>query len=115
MRIVFVIAVDWALRTAVRAQLREMGIEALGMDSADDIARLIPSGRPPDAVVLEASSEILSDPQIQKLIHGVPTILIASRTVETSLPQGPTVLYRPVRIADIVDRVSRLLARDHAA
>lgn len=115
MRIVFVLAKDWALRTAVRAQLRETGIEALGMDSVDDIARLLPSGRPPDAVVLEASAELLGDTRIQKLIHRVPAILIASRTVAVPLPAGPAVLYRPVRIGDIVDRVSKLLARDHAA
>lgn len=115
MRIVFVIAADWALRTALRAQLRELGIEALGMDSADDIARLIPSGRPPDAVVLEAAAELLGDSRIQKLIHRAPTILIASRTVAVPLPPGHVVLYRPIRIADIVDRVSRLLARNHAA
>jgi len=85
------------------------------MDSADDIARLLPSGRPPDAVVLEANAEFLNDSRIQKLIPRVPTIVIASRTLDVSVPEGTTVLYRPVRIADIVDRVSEALARDHAA
>lgn len=115
MRVVFVIAADWALRVAVRAQLREMGVEALGMDSADDIARLVPSGRAPEAIVLEATAKFLSDSRIQELIHRAPTILIASRTMTVPLPPGPMVLYRPIRIAEIVDRVSRLLARDHAA
>lgn len=115
MRMVFVIAVDWALRTAVRAQLREMGVEALGMDSADEMARFMPSGRPPDAIVLEATAELLGDSRIRELIPRVPTLLIASRTIAAPLPQGPVILYRPVRIADVVDRVSTLLARDNAA
>lgn len=115
MRVVFVIAVDWALRTAVRAELREKGIQALGMDSADDIGRFLPSGRPPDAVVLEASAVLLGDTKIQDLIRRVPAVLIASRTVAVPLPKGPLVLYRPERIANIVDLVSKLLARDHAA
>lgn len=33
MIVVFVIASDWTMRTAVRAELRELGIDALGMDS----------------------------------------------------------------------------------
>lgn len=115
MRVVFVIAADWTLRAAVRAQLREMGVEALGMDSADDIARLLPSGRPPDAIVLQAVPELLGDSRIQNLIHRAPTILVASRALQVPLPMGPAVLYRPVRIAEIVDRVSKLLARHHAA
>ena len=115
MRVVFVIAVDWALRTAVRAELREKGIEALGMDSADDIARFLPSGRPADALVLEASTALLGDSKIQDLVRHVPSVVIASRTVAVTLPKGPVVLYRPVRIADIADLVSKLLARDHAA
>jgi hypothetical protein len=44
MPVVYVIASDWKMRTAVRAELHEMGVEGLGMDSADDVGRAIASG-----------------------------------------------------------------------
>jgi hypothetical protein len=103
------------MRTAVRAELRELGIDALGMDSADDTGRAIASGSLPNVVVLEATAELLGDPRIRNLVQRVPAVLIASRTVRVSLPDTPAVLYRPVRIAEIVARVSELLARNHAA
>jgi hypothetical protein len=95
--------------------MREMGVDALGMDSTEDIGRAIASGRIPNAVVLEAAAELLGDPRIQNLVQRVPAVLIASRTVKVSIPDAPTVLYRPVRVAEIVARVSELLARNHTA
>jgi hypothetical protein len=115
MSVVFVIVPDWTMRTAVRAELREFGIDALGMDSADDASRAIGSGSLPNVIVLEAISELLSSLRIQILVQHVPTVLIASRTVDVSLPESPAVLYRPVRIAEIVARVSELLSRNHTA
>ena len=112
--VVYVIAPDWTMRTAVRAELREMGIEALGMDSAEDAGRAMASGTLPNVVVLEATPELLGDIRIQNLVHRFPTVMIASRTVNVSLPDTADVLYRPVRIADLVARVSELLARDTA-
>ena len=102
------------MRTAVRAELREIGIDALGMDSADDASRAIASGGLPNVVVLEGTAELLGNLRIQILVQHVPTVLVASRTVGVSLPNAPTVLYRPVRIAEIVVRVRELLARNHA-
>ena len=115
MPVVYVIAQDWTMRTAVRAELREIGIEALGMDSADDADRAIASGGLPNVVVLEANAELLGDPRIQNLVEHVPAVLIASRTVKVSLPDTAVILYRPVLIAEIVASVNELLARDHAA
>jgi hypothetical protein len=103
------------MRTAVRAELREMGVEALGMDSADDPDRAIASGKLPNAVVLEATEELLGNPGIWNLVQRAPAVLIASRTVHLSLPDAAAVFYRPVRVAEIVARVSALLARNHAA
>ncbi len=112
--VVYVIAADWTMRTAVRAELREMGIEALGMDSAEDAGRAMASGQLPNVVVLEATEELLGDIRIQNLVHRFPAVMIASRTVKVSLPDTADVLYRPVRIAEIVARVTELLARDAA-
>jgi len=113
MSVVFVIATDWTMRTAVRAELREIGIGALGMDSADDARRAIATGGPPNVMVVEATADLLSNPRIKDLVQHVPTVLIASRTLKVSLPEAPIILYRPALIAEIVARVSELLARDH--
>ncbi len=103
------------MRTGVRAELREMSIDALGMDSADDVGRTCGSGRIPNIVVLEATAELLGNPGILNLTQRVPAVLIASRTTKVPLPNAAAVLYRPVRIGEIVARVSEVLARDHHA
>ena len=115
MPVVFVIATDWTLRAAVRAELRELGIDARGMDSPDDAGRALAENQTPAAVVLEATAELAGNPAIQNLLKRAPTILIASRTETLPLPPVAAVLYRPVRIGDIVGEVRALLARGHAA
>jgi hypothetical protein len=123
MPFVFVIAQDWNLRTAVRAELRERGVEALGMESPEDPGRALASGDLPAAVVLEGTADLVSSPGIQSLISRVPTVLIASRTERIPLPEGQTgskllqgiVLYRPVWIGEIVSSVLKLLQKVHAA
>ena len=115
MPVVFVIARDWNLRTGVRAELRERGVEALGMDVPADAGRAIASGQLPAVVVLEAIPELAGDPGLRKLVESVPTILIASHTETVPLPPVDTVFYRPVRIGEIVARVYELIARGHAA
>jgi hypothetical protein len=126
MPVVFVIARDWILRMALRAELREIGIEALGMETAEDAGRALASGTMPAAVVLEATAEIIENTAMQTLLRRVPSILIASRTETVNLPPAPSdaagggsrvaaVFYRPVRIGEIVERVRDLLAKGHAA
>jgi DNA-binding NtrC family response regulator len=112
---VFIIARDWTLRAALRAELREHGIDARGMESADEAGRAVASGLIPSVVVLEAVSEIASHPAIEGLIERVPAILIASRSETVPLPPVQTVLYRPVRIGEIAARVGELIRRGHAA
>ncbi|HYL69388.1 MAG TPA: hypothetical protein VEX69_09490 [Candidatus Limnocylindria bacterium] len=126
MATVFVIARDWTLRAAARAELRELGIEALGMESAEDVGQALAAGELPNVVVLEGTDEIAGDAAIQKLIERVPTVLIASRTETlpqmlrrpesaTGGQQFAAIFYRPVRIAEIVKRVRELLERGTAA
>jgi DNA-binding response OmpR family regulator len=115
MPVVFVIARDWTLRAGVRAELRERGIEALGMDSPADAGRAIAGGQLPAVVVLEALAELAENLAIQRLVEHVPTILIASRTETVPLPPVDTVFYRPVSVSEIVARVHELVARGHAA
>lgn len=115
MQVVFVIAPDWTLRTAVRAELRELGIKALGMESADDVGRALRAGQMPSAIVLEAVSHLAADPAIRNLVSHVPTVLIASRTEEVGLPPVTAVLYRPVRIAEILNYIKELLQQPRLA
>jgi|SRR5579862_272463 hypothetical protein len=115
MPVVFVIATDWKLRTAVRAELRERAIDALGMDSAEDVGRALAGGAMPAVVVLEANGELGGDAAIQSLVGRVPTVLVASRTETVALPRVAAVFYRPVRIGDIVAKVSELLERGEVA
>jgi hypothetical protein len=92
-----------------------MEVDALGMDLADDADRAIASGELPDVVVIEATAELVGKPRIQDLVRYVPVVLVASRTVKVSLPNAAVVLFRPIRVADIIARVSELLARSHEA
>jgi hypothetical protein len=123
MPLVFVIARDWALRTSVRAELRERGVDALGIDSPDDVGKAIASNQMPAVIVLEGTADLASNSSIQELVFRVPTVLIASRTERIPLVSSEergrrlhgTVLYRPVRVGEIVFRVLELLQKHHTA
>ncbi len=118
------------MRTAVRAELRERGVQALGMDCAEAVGRAMASGQTPAALVLEGTSDFLSNAGIQNLMSRVPTILIASRTEKIPLPQSEppatdctgsshpylgVILYRPVQVGEVVTRVLELLNKPHPA
>lgn len=109
MPIVFVIAEDRKLRTGVRAELRERGIAALGMETADDAGRALASNEIPAVVVLDTNAKAATEPAIQKLIERVPAILVASRTEALEPSQATKIFYRPVRVAEIVAAVVELL------
>ncbi|HUJ33013.1 MAG TPA: hypothetical protein VLY23_17160 [Candidatus Acidoferrum sp.] len=126
MPVIFILARDWTLRTALRAELRELGIDALGMDSPEDAGRALAAGQVPAVVVAEATADLISGREIQNLLTRVPSILIASRTEKIPVPvpqpgeTAPrrilgTVVYRPVRIGEIVSRVRSLLEKGQAA
>ena len=115
MPVVFVIAKNWKLRATVRAELRERGIVALGMDSAEDVGRALAGGAMPAVIVLEANAELDGDLAIQGLVARVPTVLVASRVETVALPRVAAVFYRPVRIGEIVEKVSELLGRGEVA
>ena len=114
MPIVFVLAQDWTLRTALRAELRERGFLALGMETPDEVGEALASGEMPRVMVVEATARIALDPAIKKMMEAVPTILIASRTEVLELPKVAALFYRPVRIAEIVDKVGELVRKGRA-
>ena len=113
--VVFVIADDWTLRSAIRAELRELSIDALGMENADDVGRVLAAGQMPAVIVVEGTAPLALHPAIQKLMRSVRTVLIASRTETIPLPPVTRVFYRPVRIGEIVAAVQELLQTGHLA
>ena len=115
MPVVIILARDWTLRAALRAELRERGIDALGIDTAEDVGRILAEGVVPAAAVVEVTSEFADSPAIQSLLKRVPAILIASRTETVALPPAAAVFYRPVSIGEIVTRVLELLKAGHVA
>ncbi len=110
---VFVISKDWTLRVAVRAELLHAGVEALGMESVDDAARTLAQGKIPSAVVLDAALEDSapsSRAALANLAKRVPVVVVASRSEPVSpLDGAAALLYRPVRVGEIVARVKQLL------
>ncbi len=113
---VFVISRDWTLRATVRAELRDLGVDALGMESSEDLAEALAHGKAPSAVVLDAASETatLSRPAtraaVANLAKRVPLLVVASRVDAAPPLEGATVvLYRPVRVGEIVACVQQLL------
>ncbi len=108
---VFVISQDWALRAGVRAELLHSGVEALGLDSLDNLSGAIAGGTAPSVVVLDA--EMIGrefQTALANLAGRVPVIVVTPRTVRTARLEGAAVvLYRPVSIGEIVSRVKELL------
>lgn len=116
MPVVFVVSTDWILRTTVRAELREAGIEAIGLESVDDLARMIAQGTAPSAVVLDATQEDLPSHRdsIARLMKRVPVVVVASRVQRQDLANAwlhtaAAILYRPVSVGEIVARVKEFL------
>lgn len=109
MPVVYVIGEDWTLRAGVRAELRERGIEALGMETVADVGAALAAGQTPSAIVLDENSKAASEPAIQKLVGRVPSVVVASRTSTARLDSAAKTLFRPVQIREIVAAIFELL------
>ena len=106
---VFVVGMDWKMRTGVRAELLGRGIEALGMECMDDALGMFERGEIPSAIVVDADC-LKHDTKLDAFAHRVPILVVASRTVKARrTPASATVIYRPVSVGDIVGRVLELL------
>jgi len=107
MPVVFIISREWDLRGAVRAELREAGIAAMGFEAVDDMARTIGGGIAPDLVVLDG--RYLHHPPerqaLQNLASRVPVFVIDSRLNPSALLPGAQLLTKPVQVKEIVARV----------
>lgn len=110
---VFVVSRDWTLRTAVRAELRERGVDALGLETADDVGQALARGTMPSAVVID-SAELdtsLARAEMENLARQVAVLVIDSRVTPGPGLPGAETLQRPVSVGDIVARVLALLAK----
>lgn len=104
---VFVIARDWTLRGAVRAELRERGVEALGLEAAEDATKTIAAGTLPDAIILDSAAA--RTPAAAQLSRRFSVLLVASRTEPVPELGTVAVLWRPVQVNEIVEHVTQLL------
>ena len=111
MPVVFIVSGDWNLRGAVRAELCEASIEALGLETVEDMARVIASGIAPCLIVLDGAQ--LHNPEARRAMENlssrVPVLVIDSRLDPAPPQPGVIMMLRPVQIREIVARVLAML------
>jgi DNA-binding response OmpR family regulator len=112
MPVVFIVSGEWDLRGAVRAELREAGMEALGMETVADMARTIAGGIAPSLLVIDGAQ--LQNPETRQALHNLrarlPILVIDSRLTPASPLPGAQTLLRPVSVKEIVARVVAMLS-----
>ena len=112
MPVVFIVSREWDLRGAVRAELREAGIDALGLETIEDLARMIARGIAPSLVVLDGAQ--LHDPEtrqaLQNIASRVPLLVVDSRLNPAPPLPGAKILRRPVQVKEIVACALQMLS-----
>jgi len=108
--VVFVISPEWTLRTMVRAELREAGVEALGMEGIRDMVEALHRGIVPCMVVIDGSEleKPVTRETMEDMSRNIPALVVESAA---PVPSSAEVLRRPVRVQDIVSRVLTRLGR----
>lgn len=105
---VLVIGKDWKLRSLVRAELREHGVEALGLETPEEAVQAVAAGARPSAVVFDATSESGSLAALSFAARSVPVLVVTSPGMPA--PEwAAAVLAKPVQVGEIVARVESLL------
>jgi hypothetical protein len=107
MPVVFVVSRDWTLRAPVRAELREAGVDALGLETADDVGEALARGVLPAVVVVDAAEleTPLARESLGNLAQRAAVLVVESRTAPAPDLPGAERLQRPLRVGDIVARV----------
>lgn len=111
MPVVFIVSGEWDLRGAVRAELREAGIEALGMETVEELARTIAAGLAPSLVVLDGAQLHKTETRraLQTLASRVPLLVIDSRLNPAPPLPGAQTILKPVQVKEIVASVLAML------
>jgi DNA-binding response OmpR family regulator len=112
MPVVFIVSGEWDLRGTVRAELREAGIEALGMETIEDMAQTIARGKAPSLVVLDGTQlhQMETRQALQNLASRLPFLVIDSRLSPAPPLPGAKTILRPVQVKEIVARVLTMLS-----
>ena len=112
MPVVFIVSDEWDLRGAVRAELREAGVDALGLETTEDLARTIAGGIAPALVVLDGAQLHNAEMRqaLQNLTSRVPLLVVDSRLNPGPPLPGAQVILRPVQVKEIVARVLAMLS-----
>ena len=111
MPVVFVVSRDWTLRAAVRAELREAGVDALGLETAADVGKALGRGLLPLVVVIDAAALDAQPARdaISNLARQVAVLVVDSSLEPAPEIPGTERLTRPLSVGDIVGRVQALL------
>jgi DNA-binding response OmpR family regulator len=112
MPVVFIVSGEWDLRGALRAELREAGVAALGMETVEDMAQMIAGGTAPDLVVLDG--ELLHRPEMRQALENLssrlPVLVVDSRLSPAPPLSRAQTISRPVQVREIVARVLAMLS-----
>jgi DNA-binding response OmpR family regulator len=116
---ILLIAADWRFRALVRAQLLEEGFEVSAWPSLESaLAYLLRGGQPPQLILLETEAveieaRMVSD--LWQLAGQAPLLLCGGASSRGTLGgEGwppATVLMRPFRVRDVVQKVRHALSR----
>jgi hypothetical protein len=113
MPVVFILSHEWDLRGAVRAELREAGIDALGLESVANMAAMIAGGVALSLVVLDGSE--LHHPEalraLELLAARIPLLVVDSRLNPAPPLPGAKTVFRPLQVKEIVSLVLAMLSR----
>ncbi len=117
MPVVFIVSSEWDLRGAIRAELREAGIDALGIESVANMAATIAGGVAPSLVVLDGSE--LHDPEahqaLEHLTARIPFLVVDSRLNPAPPLPGAKTVFRPIQVKEIVNLVLAMLSQKSAS
>lgn len=112
MPVVLIVSGEWDLRGAVRAELREAGIDALGLETVDEMGRMIARGVAPSLIVVDGAElcETKTRAAIENVSSRVPVLVIDSRLNPAPELAGAETMRRPVSVREIVSRVLEMLS-----
>jgi DNA-binding response OmpR family regulator len=112
MPVVLIVSSEWDLRGAVRAELRQAGIDALGLETIDDMGQMIARGVAPSLIVVDGAQlyETKTRAALENVSSRLPVLVIDSRlNPAPELPAAET-MRRPVSVKEIVSRVLEMLS-----
>jgi DNA-binding NtrC family response regulator len=106
MKTVLVVGREWKFRALLRAELRERGFEAVGVETLTE-AQLVATA---PAVLVYDNADAGADEiaALAEMVARVPTIVVAGAQAP-SAPSGVVVMRRPVQMSEIMKAVERLV------